>query len=313
MIGEADRERLPLACPACRGVVRWREGEARCEACGARYEEVNGILNLTQGSIGRPGYDPHFFSRLAEIEDGHFWFLTRRQVIVDALRQCVPDLASRRLFDIGCGTGGLLAFLSEAGVPLAGACDAYPQGLEEASARVAAPLLLVDEGRLPPLGPGLSLVGLFDVLEHIDDDVGTLRWLASVLDPGGVLVLTLPAHPFLFGEMDELAHHRRRYTRAELRLKLADAGFRILRLRHFMAPLVPILALLKWVPSGGRGGSGDRRDSQLRVVPGLNRFLRVILGLERIWIRFFPVPFGSSIIAVAVRPPAPSALPGGGA
>ena len=53
----------------------------------------------------------------------------------------------------------------------------------------------MDEGRVPPLGAGYSLVSLFDVLEHIDDDLGTLRHTESILEPGGFLVLTVPAHP----------------------------------------------------------------------------------------------------------------------
>jgi SAM-dependent methyltransferase len=304
LTGAADRESLPLACPACRSPVRWGTDGARCAACGAQYGEADGVLKLTEGSVGRPGYDPHFFSRLTEIEDEHFWFVARRQVIVNALRQWVPDLSSRRLFDIGCGTGGLLAFLAESGVPLAGACDAYLQGLARARTRVDAPLVLVDEGRLPPIGPGLSLVGMFDVLEHIDDDTGTLSWIASILEPAGVLVLTVPAHPFLFGAMDELAHHRRRYTGPELRGKLAAAGLEIVRVRHFMAPLVPVLALANWTaPRWGRAGRDGGRDAQLRVVRGVNRLLRGVLALERAWLRFLPLPFGSSLIAVAVRRP----------
>ena len=122
--------------------------------------------------------------------------------------------------------------------------------------------MLVDEGRFPPLGPGYGLVSLFDVLEHIDDDTGTLRHIFSILEPGGVLVLTVPAHPFLFDEMDELAHHRRRYRGSELGHKLRDAGFEVRRLTHFMAPLVPLVAV-RWLRArrvaadeGRRSGGG---------------------------------------------------------
>jgi hypothetical protein len=64
LTGAADRGSLPLACPACRSPVRWGADGAGCAACGARYGEADGVLNLTEGSVGRPGYDPHFFSRL---------------------------------------------------------------------------------------------------------------------------------------------------------------------------------------------------------------------------------------------------------
>jgi 2-polyprenyl-3-methyl-5-hydroxy-6-metoxy-1,4-benzoquinol methylase len=253
--------------------------------------------------VGAAGYDPHYFPTLAAVEEEHYWFATRREVIRDLLREAVPDLAGRALFDVGCGTGGLLRYLAASGVPLAGACDAYPQGLAIARGRVSAPLVLVDEGRLPPLGPGQSLVGLFDVLEHVDDDVGTLRHLQSALEPGGVLVVTVPAHPFLFDEMDVIAHHRRRYRRRELREKLRAAGLEVLRLTHFMAPLVPLVAarwLLRAV-AGGRGPS-ERRGLELTVVPGLNGLMRAVLALERPLVRAGRLPFGSSLVAVAARP-----------
>jgi SAM-dependent methyltransferase len=263
----------------------------------------DGVLDLRVGRLGAAGFDPHHFPALAAIEGEHFWFATRREVVRDALRDTVPDLDRRALFDVGCGSGGLLEFLGASGVPLAGACDAHPESLALVRGRVAAPLLLVDEGRLPPFAPGYSLLSLFDVLEHIDDDLGTLRLLFEVLEPGGVLVLTVPAHPFLFDEMDTIAHHRRRYRRPELGRKLRAAGYRVLRLSHFMAPLVPLVAL-RWLVRAlpGRRSAQQRRRVELAVTPVLNGVARAVLRLERPLVRAGLLPFGSSLIAVAQRP-----------
>jgi SAM-dependent methyltransferase len=261
------------------------------------------VLDLRVGRQGEAGYDPHYFPTLAAVEWDHFWFATRRDVVRDALRDVVPDLGRRALFDVGCGSGGLLQFLGASGVPLAGACDAYPESLALVRRRVAVPLLLVDEGRLPPFAPGYTLLSLFDVLEHIDDDIGTLRHLFEVLEPGGILVLTVPAHPFLFDEMDTIAHHRRRYRRPELGDKLRAAGFDVLRLSHFMAPLVPLVAL-RWLLGSlpGRRSAMERRRVELAVTPVLNELARAVLRLERPLVRAGVLPFGSSLIAVAARP-----------
>jgi SAM-dependent methyltransferase len=302
---EAVVAALPLlVCPHCRDGLTVVAGGARCRTCARDYPERDGILRLTTGSHGPPGYDPHHFQLLASVEERHFWFVARRELILDVLRRTVPDLERRPLFDIGCGSGGLLAFLAAAGVPLAGACDAYLESLNIVRGKVTAPLFLVDEGRLPPLGPGQGMVGLFDVLEHLDDDLGTLRWIQSVLDPGGVLVLTVPAHPFLFGAMDRLAHHRRRYRRQDLAGKLVTAGFQIRVLTHFMAPLFPLLVVRRWLGEKLRSrGKTERLGTEFAVVPGLNGLLRVILRLERFMIRALSMPFGSSILAVVTRPP----------
>ena len=123
-----------------------------------------------------------------------------------------------------------------------------------------------------------------------------------------MLVLTVPGHAFLFDEMDELARHRRRYTRRELGDKLRRAGFQVRLLTHFMALLVPLLVVMRAVGRllpGGLARARERRDSELRVVPGLNGLLRGLLRLERLWLRVSSLPVGSSILALAHRPPAP--------
>ncbi len=296
-------EALPLVCPRCRTRLGATAGGSSCADCAAAFPMRDGVLDLRVGRLGAAGYDPHYFPTLAAVERDHYWFATRREVVRDVLRDAVDDLARRALFDVGCGSGGLLEFLGASGVPLAGACDVYPESLALVRRRVAAPLLLVDEGRFPPLAPGYTLLSLFDVLEHIDDDLGTLRHLFDVLEPGGVLVLTVPAHPFLFGEMDAIAHHRRRYRRAELGDKLRAAGFEIRRLAHFMAPLVPLVTL-RWLVRAlpGRRSAMERRQAELGVTPVLNGLMRTVLRLERPLVRAGLLPFGSSLIAVAARP-----------
>jgi SAM-dependent methyltransferase len=294
----------PLACPRCRGPLAPAAPGASCGACGARYSGEGGILRLTLGREGAPGYDPHYFKTLLRVEDRHFWFVARREIVLDSLRRAVPDLDRRSMFDIGCGTGGLLEFLAARQVRVAGACDAYLESLEIVRHRLGIPLALVDEGRLPPLGPGHDLLGLFDVLEHVDDDREMLGFLHSILAPGGIVVFTVPAHPMLFDARDELACHRRRYRRDELRQKLEEAGFSVRLLTHFMAPLVPPLlamrALTGLVPTSRRR-SRERQDLEFRVVPVVNAVVRAVLAMERRVLRVAGLPFGSSIIAVAAR------------
>jgi SAM-dependent methyltransferase len=298
---------LRLACPRCAGTLRCEEAGAVCLACAAAYPLAEGVLDLSVGRRGAAGFHPEYFQRLESFEQRHFWFAARRRMVLMALRRAVPDLAGRHLFDIGCGGGDLARFLADNGVALAGCCDPYLEALGIAHRKLQAPLVLVNEGRLPPLGFGQDLVGMFDVLEHIDDDVGTLEHLASVLVPGGVLVLTVPAHGFLFDEMDELAYHRRRYDRPSLRDKLERAGFRIRLLTHFMSPLVPMLLVVRtvgrwWV--GGRQRPMQRRALELRRVPLVNGAVGLLMDLERQLLRHLSLPLGSSLIAVAERPSA---------
>jgi len=259
-------------------------------------------VRFATGGTSAPGFNPRSFELLSRVEDEQFWFVSRRAVILDGLRRCVPDLTERPLYDVGCGPGGLLAYLAAQGVPIAGACDAYVEGLVLAQRRLSVPFAHVDKDRPPPLAPGQKMLGMFDVLEHLDDDEGTLRWAAGVLEPGGILVATVPAHPFLFDEADVLAFHRRRYRRRELDERLRRAGFEVRLLTHFMAPLVPMLMLSRSVGRLLRGRSfATHRQSELGVVPVLNSVLRGVLALERRALRLVRPPFGTSLLAVAAR------------
>jgi SAM-dependent methyltransferase len=272
-----------------------------CSTCSSTYPLKDGVLELLAGGSGAPGYDPHYFATLKDVERTHFWYVHRRAVILALMRRTIPDLPRRPLFDIGCGSGGLLSFLATSGVPISGACDAYLQGLAIARERLDAPLIRIDEGRELPLGPGYPLISIFDVLEHLDDDDSVLAWIRSVLLPGGYLVLTVPAHPFLFDEMDVLACHRRRYTGGGLRGKLKAAGFEVRAMTHFMSPLalalLPLRALGRLFPRP----ASERRSLELSVVPGVNGAMRLLLGLETPLLRL-SLPFGTSLLAIASRP-----------
>jgi hypothetical protein len=80
-------------------------------------------------------------------------------------------------------------------------------------------------------------------------------------------------------------------------------------LRHFMATLVPLLVaarVLGRLLPGRLAEARGRRDVELSVVPGLNGVLRCILGAEDLLQRILPLPFGTSIVAVARRPGFPA-------
>lgn len=293
---------LAFVCPRCRGPLAGVPEGLQCCDCGASFPERDGVLHLVAGSVGETAYDPRVLSALREVEDRHFWFLGRREVIVDAIRRAVPDADRGGLFDIGPGSGGLLSFLARSGVRIAGCCDAHPESLRLVGERLDVPLVLVDEGRRPPLGPGHSLLGMFDVLEHLDDDADALAALHQALAPGGSLVLTVPAGPSLFCDIDRLAGHRRRYTRNGLRRLLEQVGFEVRLLRYFMClAVVPLVISRRFGRVLWPRGAHSRRQAELRVIPGLNGALRAALALERAAARVVTLPLGASLVAVATR------------
>ena len=239
--------------------------------------------------------DPHIYRQMRSLEEKHWWFVGRRRIVGEILASLdLPEHA--RILDAGCGTGGNLQFLSQFGEVTGVELDDGAAAL--ARERGTRPVL---KGSLPDgmpfAGQQFDLIVLLDVLEHIDDDSDSLRALAELLAPGGHLVLTVPAFPFLWSPHDEEHHHKRRYRASGLREVVASAGLRLSYLSHFNTWLFPMVAAVRLVrkifPAHEVG-----RDVQLPG-PAVNSMLRAVFGSERRWIGRLRMPFGVSLLAVA--------------
>src|SRR6266404_4217735 len=140
----------------------------------------------------RQSYDPDFFSELARIESEHFWFRTRNQVIATLVEQTTRNWADGyRVLEVGCGTGNVLQALERAcprGIVVG--MDLFAEGLAFARKRTSCPLVRGDLER-PGFGVQFDLIGAFDVVEHLPDDVQVLCSIHSMLKPGGMLLLTV--------------------------------------------------------------------------------------------------------------------------
>ncbi len=132
---------------------------------------------------------------------------------------------------------------------------------------------------------------MVNVLEHIEDDRDVLRRLYALLKPGGAVLLFVPALPWLYGSLDTLVHHVRRYTREQLAERLREAGFGIGKVRYFDA-----LGVLPWFVAG-------RVVKQKRFDPDAAALYdRVGVPLTRLVEDWFEPPAGKSLIAVGFKP-----------
>jgi 2-polyprenyl-3-methyl-5-hydroxy-6-metoxy-1,4-benzoquinol methylase len=155
------------------------------------------------------------------VEDGSFWFKHRNRCIVEVMRIRPPAGA---LFDIGGGNGFVASALIEAGMETV-LVEPGKTGVVNAKTRGVSNIIqstLQDAGFREGTIPA---AGLFDVLEHIEDDVSFLKTLSGLLIQGGRLYLTVPAHQVLWSVVDEHAGHYRRYTVKSLSKVLSHAGF----------------------------------------------------------------------------------------
>ena len=151
------------------------------------------------------------------------------------------------ILDVGCGNALSFAALAEFGTV---------RGIEVDASLLddTAPFRRADLDRAPGLSRymmilagGFDVITALDVLEHIDDDRHALASMSAMLDPGGLMVITVPAFEMLWDHHDEINHHRRRYTARRPEASLAGCGVDVIELRYlFRALFVPKLLVRLW-------------------------------------------------------------------
>ncbi len=151
-----------------------------------------------------------------------------------------------------------------------------------------------------------DVVCIFDVLEHLPDEQETMRASANVLKPGGILIVTVPAHASLWSYFDIASRHCRRYERSSLTCALRSAGFTMKYLTEFMMALYPLMWLLRRI-NGRRGDitqeeAAAKATSEFKVVPIINSLLKILVRWEPLALRGgMALPIGTSLLAVAQR------------
>ena len=245
--------------------------------------------NVNESDVSRQSYDPDHFAPLFEAEDRHFWFRSRNAIISALTEQIVAPLGQGyRVLEVGCGTGNVLRRLSTVCTGgLVIGMDLFIEGLAFARTRTSAPLVQGDVYH-SPFSTEFDMIGLFDVVEHIEDDERVFSSLHGLLKPGGSLFVTVPAHMSLWSYFDTASHHCRRYEIPELTERLARAGFEIEYVTEFMTALYPLVWLGRRVAAMMRGPSERGRPR-----PAL-RWLGVVVGVYLV-----------VVLAFSLKPPVP--------
>lgn len=240
------------------------------------------------------------------VEEDSFWFRHRNECIVSVVKN-FPPLNREFIFDIGGGNGYVSKGLSDAGFDVVlvepgtqGALNARRRGLTNV---ICATL---ESASFHPRS--MAAIGLFDVVEHIEDDLAFLRSIRELLKDGGRLYATVPAYSMLWSSEDEKAGHFRRYSLGEICTLLVSAGLNV-EFSSYIFKYLPVpIFLLRALPH--RFGMSRSTDAQRDRIgdhrPGsgvLSRLLEAMLKRELESLAMNrPIRFGGSCLVVASVP-----------
>ncbi|MET0754061.1 MAG: class I SAM-dependent methyltransferase [Pyrinomonadaceae bacterium] len=241
----------------------------------------------------------HTYEIMNRVEDSHWWFVGRRAILEEFLRQIVrnpkSEIQNPKILDVGCGTGANLEMLASFGK--AEGVDVSDDALEFCKQKgLKAHKGLAEQ--LPFEDESFDLVTALDVVEHLDDDVSGLKEMNRVLKPGGRTLIFVPAFMWLWGVQDDISNHRIRYTKKQIVERLEKAGFEIERATYanwtFFAPILAGRTLMKI--------TGIKPESENNVnVSALNGIFGKLFSAERFWLKNFDFPFGVSIVITAKK------------
>jgi SAM-dependent methyltransferase len=239
-------------------------------------------------------------------EETQWWYVGMRELSFALLDPALSGGDAMRLLDAGCGTGGMLPHLAARGWAVG--IDLSPDALAFCAQRgvraVGGSVL-----RLPFRDASFDVVTSFDVLYHrwVEDDRAAVRELARVLQPGGLLLVRVPALEVLWGAHDEAVLSRHRYTRPEVETLLADSGLSLVRASYANTLLLPLLLAHRVLDRIAR-----REGSDVGFLPApLEWAFRSALLLEARWVRAGrSLPIGASVFALGRKPYNADAHPG---
>jgi len=238
----------------------------------------------------------------AQVEDTSFWFRHRNRVILDQLERFPP---TGPLWDIGGGNGFVSHAMQKAGHDVV-LVEPGEAGARAAIARGVRRVVCSTFEELSVRPGSIPAAGLFDVLEHIENDRGFLQTLSTALRPDGKLYLTVPAFNMLWSSEDDHAGHFRRYTARTLSKVLREAGFVVEFASPFFWPLTMPLFAMRTIPSaiGLRTQVKANTTAKEHTAPAgtFGKLFTNVLTAERTRLkRGTPLPFGTSLICVARR------------
>lgn len=246
--------------------------------------------------MSSPNMDEGLLEHFNRIEESHWWWVGRRQLLKQLLNKVNP----KKVLDIGCGTGETLTFVRSL-YPKADlfGIDTSDVAIKFAKKRGHRNIVKATALKLPFPDNTFDTVLFLDVLEHIKSDAQALSESKRVLKPGGTIIITAPALQFIWSKHDTMQDHVRRYTRRRIRYLSQKIGLKIEFLSYFnfilSAPIIMIrlLSNLKFFNNLSEYDNGMNFEIARKSL--VNNLLAAIFTTEIKLLEFINYPIGISV------------------
>lgn len=214
-----------------------------------------------------------------QIEENHWWFRARRDLIAKYLRKL--DLNDHsKILDVGSSTGTNLRLLKQLGFQQFQGVDNSQRSVAWCRDKKLGFVSLGDAEDLPFPSSSFDLVLATDVLEHLENDLKGAQEMFRVLKVGGRAIVTVPTFQSLWGQQDKISRHKRRYRLKQVAQICNQAGFEIEEMFYFnfvlFGPIWLARQLLKRFP--------NRFESENQInTPLMNRVLYQVFPWTSMW------------------------------
>jgi SAM-dependent methyltransferase len=254
--------------------------------------------NSSQHHISFPetGHDT-----LWQLEQVSFWYQHRNRCITSFAKEYCQD---QSFLDLGGGNGYVSKALQEAGIN-AVLLEPDMKGCLNARSRGVNNIIYSDLQNANLKKASMGAVGLFDVLEHIEDERKFLADIYPILSDSAYLFITVPAYEFLWSAEDEYMGHQRRYTCDQLAKLLSSSSYKIVYLTYYFQALILPIFLFRSLPSmlGIRKASVEMNVNEHKEKPGLvGKAIDYLLEREfKDMQKHRVLPFGASCFVIAQK------------
>ena len=242
--------------------------------------------------------DPGHLDELIQLEDSYWWHIAKRRLVTKLVEEHFP--APNHVVEGGIGSCRNLEEFRKRGYTVTG-FDIMPASVEHGKNRGLDDVRIHDLSQPWPLeDESTGAVVLLDVLEHMEDPVTVMQHARRILKPGGGIVFTVPAYPWMFSDWDKRLGHFRRYTVAELKSQAEQADLEVTWLNRWNAFSMPAAVAVRGYQRCFPA-EAERAPEFPRVSPFVNQTLLSLASMERWAMGKAKIPFGLSLVGVLTK------------